>query len=155
MRYSVGFSCTRLTTTAATAYPLATIVPPTTGKVSVAELTFTYPSPAISPMYLLARPSVAGVNPLQYSTFTSEEDPSAPAALTRVVTSWAVDPTVPGLTSPKLRSHSVTATGYVGMIWSFPRGLALPPTGTGLAFYSITNTVGVVVSADLNIVINE
>lgn len=95
----------------------------------------------------LGRPAVAGVTPGTISTFQAEQTTSDPTAKTTVALSWGTSPTNP---TNYLRRFFTPATIGSGCIWTFPRGLQIPPSGT-LVLQNIT--AGAV--SDVWIVIDE
>lgn len=57
------------------------------------------------------------------------EDPNGSTGLTGCAVAWSVAPTVP---AQFFRRSFLPATIGAGIIWTFPRGLALPPAGASL-----------------------
>lgn len=75
----------------------------------------------------LGRPAAAGITPGTISTFQAEEATSDPTAKTTAALTWATSPTNP---TNYLRRFFTPATIGSGCIWTFPRGLQIPPSGT-------------------------
>lgn len=75
----------------------------------------------------LGRPAAIGITPGTISTFQTEEVTSDPTAKTTLALTWATSPTNP---TNYLRRFFTPATIGSGCIWTFPRGLQVPPSGT-------------------------
>lgn len=82
----------------------------------------------------LGRPTAAGITPGTISTFQAEQSTADPAAKTTAALTWATSPTAP---TNYLRRFFTPATIGAGVIWTFPRGLQIPPSGT-LVLHNIT-----------------
>jgi hypothetical protein len=95
----------------------------------------------------LGRPAAIGITPGTTSTFQAEQATSDPTAKTTVALTWGTSPTNP---TNYLRRFFTPATIGSGCIWTFPRGIQIPPSGT-LVLQNIT--AGAV--SDVYIVIDE
>lgn len=82
---------------------------------------------AVAGSYGLGRPAAIGVTPTSPQTFVDEGDGNAPAALTVAAVAWGTAPTVPANFNRRI---TCAASIGVGVIWTFPRGLALPISGS-------------------------
>jgi hypothetical protein len=97
----------------------------------------------------LGRPAAIGVTPGTISTFQAEQNTTDPTAKTTCALTWGTSPTNP---TNYLRRFFTPATIGAGVIWTFPRGLYIPPTGTNTVTLS-NITAGAV--SDVWIVIDE
>lgn len=87
--------------------------------------------------------------------FQPEQDSAAPAALTTIAIAGTTPAVVAsGTTSPTLRRVSMIATTGSGVVWTFPKGLYVPPNATGLNSICLFNN-GTGVACDVWIVIDE
>ena len=77
----------------------------------------------------------------------NEGDANAPAALTTAAIAWGTAPTAPAVF---LRRADTTVIIGVGVIWTWPRGLVLPASGSVVMFNLITNS-----TADVWAVVDE
>jgi len=93
----------------------------------------------------LGRPQALGVTPV--NVLFQADDPGDPAATTAASLSWATSPTVPLIFH---RRWNGAATIGVGIIWTFPRGLRLPVSGS-LVIWNVTAAV----ASDVSAVIDE
>jgi hypothetical protein len=94
----------------------------------------------------LGRPQALGVTPGTTSTFQRDE-PGAPACVTTTALTWGTSPTVPLVF---LRRWNSAATIGVGIIWTFPRGLIIPVSGS-MVVWNITAAV----ACDINVALDE
>lgn len=94
----------------------------------------------------LGRPAAIGATPTTPVTIIGEDN-GDPAGTVTCALAWGTPPTVP---AGFFRRYSVPATIGSGVIWTFPRGLYLPPSGS-LVLWNITAT-GV---ADVHVVVDE
>lgn len=94
----------------------------------------------------IGRPQAIGITPTSPQTILAE-DPAEGSSLTQVAGAWGTGPTVP---LNFLRRISLPATIGTGVIWTFPKGLVIPLSGS-IVVWNITAT-GV---ADAYIVIDE
>jgi hypothetical protein len=78
---------------------------------------------AVAGVYGLGRPQAIGVTPTSPVTVLDESDGNAPVGLTTACVAWGTPPTVP---LAFLRRVACPATIGAGVIWTFPRGIALP-----------------------------
>jgi hypothetical protein len=83
--------------------------------------------------YGLGRPAAVGVTPGTTSLFQAEQSTIDPAAKTNIALSWGTSPTAPLV---YLRRCN-TALAASGAIWTFPRGLYVPPSSS-LVIFNIT-----------------
>ena len=93
----------------------------------------------------LGRPQAIGITPV--NVLFQADDPGDPASTTNGSLSWATSPTVPLIYH---RRWNGAATIGVGIVWTFPRGLTIPVSGS-LVLWNITTTV----ASDVNCVIDE
>jgi hypothetical protein len=95
----------------------------------------------------LGRPQALGVTPGGTATF-QRDDSGDPVCVTTTALSWATSPTVPLVFH---RRWSCAAVG-AGVIWTFPRGLAIPVSAS-LVTWNITavTTTGM----DINVALDE
>ena len=91
---------------------------------------------ATAGVYGLGRPAAIGVTPTTPLTALDEGDGNGPAGLTTCAVAWGTGPTVP---TNFLRRLSTPATIGAGIIWTFPRGLSLPVSGS-IVIWNITAT---------------
>lgn len=82
---------------------------------------------AVAGVFGLGRPQALGVTPTSPQTVLDESDGAGPVGLTTAAVAWGTGPTVP---VNFLRRVACPATIGAGMIWTFPRGLALPVSGS-------------------------
>lgn len=96
----------------------------------------------------LGRPQAIGGTPGTTSLLQAEGAPSSnPASVNTVALTWGTSPTVPLVF---LRRWNSAATIGVGIIWTFPRGLAIP-VSSSLVLWNITASV----AQDVNVVVDE
>lgn len=93
----------------------------------------------------LGRPQAIGITPV--NVLFQMDDPGDPASVVNASLSWGTSPTVPLIYH---RRWNGAATVGVGIVWTFPRGLALP-ISSALVLWNITTTV----AADVNCVVDE
>lgn len=82
---------------------------------------------ATAGVYGIGRPGAIGVTPTSPQTFVDEGDGNAPAATTTAAVAWGTGPTVPTNFNRRL---ACAATIGVGAIFTFPRGLGIPVSGS-------------------------
>ena len=92
---------------------------------------------AAATSYGIGRPGAIGVTPTTPQTFVDEGDGNGPAANTTAAVAWGTAPTVP--TNFNRRFSCASAAG-VGVIFTFPRGLGIPVTGS-IIIWNITASV--------------
>lgn len=97
-----------------------------TNKPKIMELAISQ-NAATAGVYGLGRPGAIGVTPTSPQTFVDEGDGNAPAAQTTAAVAWGTGPTVP--TNFNRRVSCANTVG-VGVIWTFPRGLGIPISGS-------------------------
>lgn len=98
--------------------------------IRVVELGFSQVT-ATAGVYGLGRPTAIGVTPTSPQTFVTEGDAGAPAGLTTAAVAWGTAPTSPAVF---LRRADTTTTVGLGVIWTWPRGLVLPASGSVVMF---------------------
>lgn len=119
----------------------------TTAAVSPKVLELSYiQSAGVAQSIGLGRPQALGVTPGTISTFLRDVS-TDPVCVTTMNLSWGTSPTVPLVF---LRRWNSAATIGVGIIWTFPRGLSIPVSGS-LVVWNIT--AGQL--SDLNVVLDE
>ena len=91
---------------------------------------------ATAGVYGLGRPQAIGVTPTTPLTALDEADGNGPVGLTTCAVAWGTGPTVP---TNFRRRISTPATIGAGVIWTFPRGLSLPVSGS-IVIWNITAT---------------
>lgn len=82
---------------------------------------------ATAGVYGIGRPAAIGVTPTSPVTFLDEQDGNGPTGLTTCAVAWGTGPTVP---ANFFRRLSCPATIGAGAIFTFPRGLGLPVSGS-------------------------
>lgn len=82
---------------------------------------------ATAGVYGIGRPAAIGVTPTSPVTFLDEQDGNGPAGLTTCAVAWGTGPTVP---ANFFRRLSCPATIGAGAIFTFPRGLGIPISGS-------------------------
>jgi hypothetical protein len=102
---------------------------------------------ATAGVFGLGRPGAIGVTPTTPMTFLDEQDGNGPVGLTTSAVAWGTGPTVP---ANFLRRVSCPATIGAGVIWTFPRGLGLPVSGSIVVWVIATAPV-----ADVWAVVDE
>lgn len=95
--------------------------------------------------YGLGRPQAIGVTPV--NVLFQADDPGDPASVMNGSLSWGTSPTVPLIYHRRWNS---AATVGVGIVWTFPRGLVIPASGS-LVIWNITTTV----ACDINCILDE
>lgn len=120
--YSLALRTSNVTINAAMCEVIATA----TLSPRIMEMGFTITT-ATSIAVGLGRPAAIGVTPGTISTFQAEENTAEPAAKTTAALTWGTSPTNP---TNYLRRFFTPATIGSGCIWTFPRGLQIPGSGT-------------------------
>ena len=95
--------------------------------------------------YGFGRPAAAGITPV--NTLFQMDDPGDPASICNVSLSWGTSPTAPNIYMRRWNSNNVIG---VGVIWTFPRGLAVP-ISSSMVIFNITTTV----ACDVNCILDE
>lgn len=90
----------------------------------VLELGFTQVT-AVAGIIGVGRPQAAGVTPTSPQNFVKEDDGNAPTAATKAAVAWGTAPTFP---LSFIRRACMPATIGAGVLWTFPRGLPIPPS---------------------------
>lgn len=118
----------------------------TTASVIANVLEFSYISATATAQQIgLGRPQAIGVTPV--NVLFQRDHSGDPACVTAGSLSWATSPTVPLIFH---RRANLSATLGVGIVWTFPRGLKIPVSGS-LVCWNISTTV----ASDINCVIDE
>lgn len=116
------FSASQRTTTGTAAAAGWEVFPSTaTPKPRVMEVGISQAA-ATASQYGLGRPAAKGVTPTTPVTFLDEQDGNNNTGLTQCAIAWGTPPTVP---ANFFRRLSTPATIGAGVIWTFPRGLAI------------------------------
>jgi hypothetical protein len=102
---------------------------------------------ATAGVYGLGRPAAIGITPTTPVTFLDESDGNGAAGLTTCAVAWGTGPTVP---TNFFRRISTAATVGDGVIWTFPRGLGIPVSGSIVIWNIGTNAV-----ADMWAIVDE
>lgn len=100
----------------------------------------TFLAAATASTYGIGRPAAIGITPTSPVTVLSEDIANG-AVLTGTVTTavaWGTGPTVP---AQFFRRISLPATIGSGIIWTFPRGIAIPVSGEIVLWNLATNGV--------------
>lgn len=82
---------------------------------------------AVAGSYGIGRPGAIGTTPTSPQTFVDEGDGNAPAGNTTAAVAWGGGPTVPTNFNRRL---TCAASIGVGAIFTFPRGLGIPVSGS-------------------------
>lgn len=82
---------------------------------------------AVAGVFGIGRPGAIGVTPTSPQTFVDEGDGNAPAAVSTAAVAWGTGPTVPTNFNRRI---ACAATIGVGAIFTFPRGLGIPISGS-------------------------
>lgn len=82
---------------------------------------------ATAGVFGIGRPAAIGVTPTTPITWLDEQDGNGPVGLTTSALAWGTGPTVP---ANFLRRIACPATIGAGVIFTFPRGLGLPVSGS-------------------------
>jgi len=114
--YSLGVRTTNVTTANA-CFELRTAA---TDRARLLELGITLAA-ATASTFGFGRPAAIGVTPTSPVTWLAE-DPAEPAGTAQTALAWATGPTIP---AAFFRRLGLPATIGTGIIWTFPRGLAL------------------------------
>lgn len=141
--YSISQRST-VTTIAAAAWELRSA---STNKPKVMELGI-FNGAATASVYGIGRPAAIGVTPTTPVTVLDESDGNGTAGVTTCAVAWGTGPTVP----PNFfRRASVPATIGAGIVFSWPRGLGIPASGS-IVVWNITANSAVV---DFHAVVDE
>lgn len=116
------YSLAQRTTVTATGAALWEIINTATNKPRVMEVGLSQVSAAAA-VYALGRPAAKGVGATTPVAFQDEQDGNNAAGLTTAAVAWAT--TAPTSPTNFLRRISTPATVGAGVIWTFPRGLAI------------------------------
>lgn len=93
---------------------------------------------ATAGVYGVGRPAAIGITPTSPQTFVDEGDGNGGTATTTACVAWGTGPTVPGNFNRRL---ACAATIGVGAIFTFPRGLGLPVSGSVVVWIIATAPV--------------
>lgn len=94
----------------------------------------------------LGYPTTGGTSPTYIPTtiLEPEEDSALPASRVQFATSWGVTPLIASATaSPMIRRASLTGAIGAGVVWTFPKGLYVPPGAQGLTALCLFNIIAV------------
>jgi hypothetical protein len=94
----------------------------------------------------IGRPQAIGITPTTPVTWIAE-DPGEPAGTAQTALAWSTGPTVPLV---HFRRIALPATIGTGMIWTFPRGLIIPVSGSLVLWNLAANGV-----SDVNVIGDE
>jgi hypothetical protein len=130
--YSLGLETTDTTIN----HACLEIYTPATLAIKVMEIGFSQVT-ATACEFGLGRPAAQGITPVAV-LFQAEQSTTDPAAKTNASLSWGTSPTAPTI---YLRRVATPAAIGAGVIWTFPRGLYLPPSAS-LVIFNITASVG-------------
>lgn len=83
--------------------------------------------------YGIGRSSSVGVNPTLTHSFVNEQSSNSPTAQTIGATAWG---TAPGIPTNFVRRTTAGSGNAGGSIFTFPRGLGIPPSSS-VVFWSI------------------
>jgi len=117
-----------------------------TNKPKIMEMGLTQ-NAATASVFGVGRPAAIGLTPTTPVTFLDEQDGNGPTGLTTCAVAWGTGPTVP---TNFFRRLSLPATIGAGFIWTFPRGLGLPVSGSIVIWNIATSSV-----ADVHAVVDE
>ena len=121
---------TTVTTIAAAAWEVRSA---STNKPKIMEIGISLGA-ATASIYGIGRPAAIGITPTTPLTALDEADGGGPTGLTTCAVAWGTGPTVP---ANFFRRCSLPATIGAGIIMTFPRGLALPVSGS-IVVWNIT-----------------
>ena len=99
---------------------------------------------AIASQIGVGTPQAAAVTPT--NVLFQMDDPGDPASVCNGAIAWATSPTVPLI----FRRRWNGTLASVGVVWTFPRGLVLPASGS-MVNWNIATTV----ASDVNVVLDE
>jgi hypothetical protein len=108
-----------------------------TNKPKIMELGLTQVA-ATASVFGIGRPAAIGVTPTTPVTFLDEQDGGGPAGLTTCAVAWSTGPTVP---ANFFRRAAFPATIGAGIIWTFPRGIGIPISGSIVLWVIATASV--------------
>jgi hypothetical protein len=121
------YGCSQRTTATTAASPSWEVRSTSTNKPRVFELGLSQ-NTGVAGVYGIGRPSASGVGPTSPVTFVDEGDGNAPTAQTTCCVAWTTTaPTAPNAFNRRI---SCAATVGVGAIFTFPRGLGIPVSGS-------------------------
>jgi hypothetical protein len=120
------FALAQLTTATAAASASWEVRSTAASKPKIMELGLSQ-NAATQSQFGIGRPGAIGVTPTSPQTFVDEGDGNAATALTTAAVAWGTGPTVPA----NFNRRFTTAGSFgVGVIFTFPRGLGLPVSGS-------------------------
>lgn len=123
------------------------IIAAATNKPKLMELGFAQVTGTAS-SYGFGRPAATGVTPTTPVNLVDEADgDSAVTGLTTTALAWGTSPTAPAVYARRINTP---ATVGAGVIWTFPRGFAIPKTKS-LVVFNVTATVAL----DVWVVVDE
>lgn len=110
----------------------------TPGRAKVLELGF-FLAAATTTTIGLGRPAAGGITPTAPVDFLPEDANDAIASgVVQSALAWGTKPTIP---TAFLRRISLPATVGTGVIWTFPKGLTIPVSGSLVLWNLDTNSV--------------
>lgn len=139
--YSLALRTTNFTSSQA----CVEIYTPSTTSCTIFEISI-FQATATASTYGLGRPAAQGITPVAVP-FQAESSTSDPASLVNASLSWGTSPTAPA--QYLRRANSAASIGPV-TVWTFPKGLYLPPSAS-LVIFNVTTTD----ASDINFVINQ
>jgi hypothetical protein len=100
--------------------------------------------------------SVGPTTPIATAVPLPEQDTALPAAKTVIYTAWATSSaTMPLVTSNYYRRVSIIGLIGAGVVWTFPRGLYVPPSASGTSAVCLFNCTATTGFLDVWIVFDE
>lgn len=139
--YSLALRTTVFTATTTANHVLA--LAPATVRPRILEYSYIQLT-AIASQIGVGTPQVAAVTPT--NVLFQADDPGDPASTVNGAIAWSTSPTVPLIY--RRRWNGTLAS--VGVVWTFPRGLVLPASGS-MVNWNIATTV----ASDVNTIIDE
>jgi hypothetical protein len=112
-----------------TAAPAAEVRSASTNKPKIMEFGFSQnvAPPTGGTTYGLGRAAAVGLTPTAPVNVLDEQDGNAGNGLSAIAVAWGTAPTVPAAFFRRATPNNLVGAG---MIWTFPRGLALTPTSS-------------------------
>lgn len=130
------YSIAQRTAAGTTTTPGWEVIAGSSKKIKIMELGISQ-NAATAGVYGLGRPAAIGITPTSPLTALDEGDGSDGTGTMKCAVAWGTAPTVP---TNFFRRISCPATIGAGVIWSFPRGLSLPTSGTVVIWYITTSS---------------
>lgn len=139
------YSIARRTTDVTTAHACIEIIAAATPRPKIMEIGI-FLAAATASVFGLGRPDAAGDTPTGPIAVLAEDE-GDPAGTTTTALAWATSPTAP---TQYIRRIALPATIGTGVIWTFPRGLVIPVSGT-----IVIMNIGATGVADVYVVVEE